>query len=278
MDVATQVYIKYTQVYAAKPQSPQQLIAFSRLIKDITSVKWMHAKSVLLSPPEQATSDHPCSLTLKDSVKPPIKIGIESILADLSLDNISQQIWRESRKPTNMVLLLDISDSMNDHVEDRHSSKHVICRYRTAPYVTFTVYDFAHYGARRSRIEKAKQQCISLLQQLASHDRVAVIAFDDSIEVVQEMQCVKDVNMRQLTQRVKALQSGHCTYLQDAHSKAIDLMKQYYQNGGDDEHERYDHKIVIVSDLPPNSVQVKAALHNTRMSRCASHCVVVEKR
>eukprot|EP01084_Bolivina_argentea_P157833 275024_1 len=258
VDVATQAYLKYNEFYGYIPKTAEHLISFSQNTVGVERLKWIDANRIIKSPP-----------TIQNEISTD-KIDIESILfnpfnMEQLNDKSSIKILGKKQKYVNVVILLDISSSMN------HSATSVICQYRSRPYVTITVYDFCH---TTSKFEIAKHALISLLHQLTSNDRVSVIAFNGNTQIIQTLTFMSDINTLDLTQNIANIRATGSTNLEDVYKAAIDLFKKDVEYN---KHNEYENKIVLLSDLLPDNNKMNQVFGN-KGARRSVICVPVKKQ
>jgi Ca-activated chloride channel family protein len=187
------------------------------------------------------------------STEPTDKLFSPSYSSAVTRDPISHQTeyylavglnsgMRESdfqRKKLNLVIVLDKSgsmgDSYNQYYYDRYGNQ---------------VDAYAEEGIdRRSKMQSADESVVSLLDQLQSDDRFAIVTFSSSAYLDKPMGLVSRVDMRDVKNRVLDISAGGSTNL----AAGLQMATQQFRNLYEINNYEYENRIIVLSDAQPNT-------------------------
>lgn len=136
------------------------------------------------------------------------------------------------RKKLNLVIVLDISDSMSE---------------------SFNRYYYDDAGEkrpteRRAKIRAAKESVLSLTDHLRDGDRFGMVTFNDNAETVVPMQSVGEHDMEDVRSRIRSLGPSGGTNLDAGMDRATRMVEPH----ADDDATEYETRIVYITDAMPN--------------------------
>eukprot|EP01025_Chloroclados_australasicus_P031087 TRINITY_DN3138_c0_g1_i4.p1 TRINITY_DN3138_c0_g1~~TRINITY_DN3138_c0_g1_i4.p1 ORF type:complete len:649 (-),score=40.19 TRINITY_DN3138_c0_g1_i4:431-2377(-) len=130
------------------------------------------------------------------------------------------------RKDLDLVIVLDISGSMSESIG------------RRLPFWGFLGFD-PGYG---SKIDVAKQAINDIINQLTPNDRLGIVTFESSADVIQQLEFVTDTKKAEITRRVQYISTKGYTNLEDGLNKAVGLMTQ----------DSRQNRLMVITDARPN--------------------------
>lgn len=138
------------------------------------------------------------------------------------------------RKKLNLVVVLDISGSMNE---------------------TFNSYYYDNKNKsnnselNNSKIQVATKSIGSLLNHLNGDDRFGMVVFDDQGAVAKELGKIKDCDMAELKNDILSIKTNGSTNIEDGYQKAADLFKKLSEQNDSE----YENRIILLTDAMPNT-------------------------
>ncbi|MDD5704247.1 MAG: VWA domain-containing protein, partial [Dehalococcoidales bacterium] len=143
------------------------------------------------------------------------------------------------RKKLNLVILLDNSGSMgeayNQYYYDRFGQP---------------VDAYAEEGInRRSKMQSAAESVVSILEQLRSDDRFAIVTFNSNASVPKPMGLVDRTDMRDVKNRVLDIGAGGGTNL----SAGMELAARQFKGLREVDSYEYENRIIVLTDAQPNT-------------------------
>ncbi len=148
------------------------------------------------------------------------------------------------RKNLNLVIVLDSSGSMGENFNQYY-------------YDRFGKQIDAYEGSgiyRARKIDSAKEAILSILDQLADNDRLAIVQFNSTASVVKSMGKVGEINLTSVKNDVLNIQAGGSTNLSSGIELATDKLR-YVPDAGKAE---YESRLIILTDAQPNTGDISA--------------------
>jgi Ca-activated chloride channel family protein len=193
------------------------------------------------------------------SVEPTSKLYSPSYSFAVSRDPISHQPeyylsvglnsgMKESdfqRKKLNLVIVLDDSGSMGE---------------------SYNQYYYDQYGRlidiyseeginRRTKIESADESVVSILNQLNSDDRFAIVTFNSNAHLEKPMGLVSRTDMQNVKNHVLDINAGGSTNL-DA---GLQMATQQFYNLYEANSYEYENRIMVLTDAQPNTGDISSS-------------------
>jgi Ca-activated chloride channel homolog len=149
------------------------------------------------------------------------------------------------RKKLNLVIVLDNSGSMGDNYNqyyyDRFGNQ---------------VDAYAEEGLdRRNKIRSATESVVSILDQLKSDDRFAVVTFNTNAYLEKPMGLVSRADMRDIKNHVLDIIAGGSTNLDAGMRMATQQFNNLYELNSYE----YENRIMVLTDAQPNTGDVSSA-------------------
>lgn len=167
----------------------------------------------------------------------------------LSIGLLSSEDGKNHREPLNLVLVIDVSGSMS-------SSLGVDKWYKKA----------------NSKLDLAKSCVKNIYSKLSDNERLGVLSFNDSSEIILKMQSKKNIKKSEFFKNVDSLTAGGGTSLEAGYKPAIDMIKQ--QISEDVEYKTKDslpinHRIIFITDAMINNGDESDLLYNLNQNSSA---------
>jgi Ca-activated chloride channel homolog len=150
-----------------------------------------------------------------------------------------------SRKKLNLVIVMDISGSMGE-------------LYNQYYYDRLGKQQDAYEGegiARHTKMESADEAAVSILNQLESGDRFAIVLFNSSATVFKPMGLVRNTNMNNIKDDVLDINPGGSTNM----AAGMDLATQQFRNLLEVNSYDYENRIVLLTDAQPNTGDISSS-------------------
>jgi len=98
----------------------------------------------------------------------------------------------------------------------------------------------------------AKGAIVDMLKHLRDDDRLSIVTFDSSSDVLQELEIVKNIAMNKLKRTIDGIYSGGSTNLERGYKRATEQLTNCFAcvNGGLD---KFENRIVVLTDAQANS-------------------------
>jgi len=144
-----------------------------------------------------------------------------------------------SRKKLNLVIVIDDSGSMGE-------------LYTQYYYDRYGVRQDAYAGegiTRQTKMNSADNAVVSILDQLNSGDRFAIVLFNSTAMLAKPMGLVDNTNMRDVENNVLGINAGGNTNLSAGMQMATDQFRNLREVNSYD----YENRIIILTDAQPNS-------------------------
>ena len=143
------------------------------------------------------------------------------------------------RKKLNLVIVLDTSGSMNEDYNRYY--------YDRAGQLKDIYEEEGISGAKK--IDSAVQAVTTILDQLNSNDRFAVVQFNSNALLVKSMGTVGTTNMISLKNKLYDIIAGGSTNL----GAGLDMALQQYGNTYEMDTYDYENRIIVITDAQPNT-------------------------
>jgi len=143
------------------------------------------------------------------------------------------------RKLLNLVIVLDVSDSMNAYFDQYYYDG---SGNRINAYADEGVY-------RKTKIGCAKDAVVTILDQLDRGDHFAIVSFNTNARAIQSMGPVNQVNMSDTEDQVLNLFASGSTNL-DA---GMDLARAQFRGLTNLDSSEYENRIIVLTDAQPNT-------------------------
>ncbi len=137
------------------------------------------------------------------------------------------------RKKLNLVVVLDISGSMNEQFDRYYYDG------------SGSVIDQGEEAAR-SKIEVARESLIALMDHLKPEDRFGVVLFNDQAYLARELRPLREAGLESIKQHVRELQARGGTHLSAGMKQATELLSSIPAAQG------YESRIIFLTDAMPN--------------------------
>ena len=136
------------------------------------------------------------------------------------------------RKNLNLVILLDVSGSMYSQ--------------------------FRCDNEYKSKMRIANESCVALMDHLTPKDRFALVTFQSDAQVIQSLEFVNDIDMKDLKKRILSIRENGGTYFEGGYNKVIQLFENLFKrsdyalntNVMDDM--QYENRVILITDAQPN--------------------------
>jgi Ca-activated chloride channel family protein len=143
------------------------------------------------------------------------------------------------RKTLNLVIVLDNSGSMNEQYTQYYYDQY-----------GKQVDAYAEEGINRpSKMQSANEAVVSILDQLKSDDRFAIVTFNNAARLEKSMDYVSRTDMWNVEDDVRNITPGGSTNLAAGLEMAS---KQFNRLSGMDSYE-YENRIIVLTDAQPNT-------------------------
>jgi len=141
------------------------------------------------------------------------------------------------RKKLNLIIVLDISDSMNggfnEYYYDKFGKKVQLSREeRTTP-----------------KIEVAKEAVATLLDHLTADDRFGMVLFNNQAYLVKPLALVGDTDMEAIKDHILEIRASKGTNLASGMQLGTELLNEY----ADADQSEYENRIIFLTDAMPNT-------------------------
>jgi Ca-activated chloride channel homolog len=162
------------------------------------------------------------------------------------------------RKKLNLVIVLDNSGSMGElytqYYYDRTGNK---------------VDAYAEEGInRQTKMASATDSVVSILNQLGSDDRFAIVLFNSNASLVKPMGPVNRTDMRSVCNNVLDIAAGGNTNL----AAGLQLATQQFNNFFEMNNYEYENRIIVLTDAQPNTGDfTSSGLFNIAASNANNH-------
>ena len=143
------------------------------------------------------------------------------------------------RKKLNLIVLLDISGSMNSgfgsYYYDRFSfDKKNISRTE---------------DDRKSKMQIANEAVNILIDQLKADDRLGIVVFDHEARVLKDIEFISEININKLKKKILEITAMGGTNLEAGYIKATKLLYKYKNS----KKTEYENRIILITDAMPNT-------------------------
>jgi len=144
------------------------------------------------------------------------------------------------RKKLNLIIVLDISDSMNggfnEYYYDRFGKKVQLSREeRTTP-----------------KIEVAKEAVAALLDHLTADDRFGMVLFNKQAYLAKPLALVGDTDMEAIKDHILEIRASKGTNLASGMQLGTELLNEY----ADADQSEYENRIIFLTDAMPNTGEI----------------------
>ncbi len=142
-----------------------------------------------------------------------------------------------ARKKLNLVIVLDISDSMNGNFNSY---------YYDPSGGRSSAYEGEGWG---SKVSVAKDTIVALLDHLNSEDRVGIVAFNDRAYVAEKLNRIWEGDTEGLKRRILNIGASGSTNLSAGMVTATDLLRECANSDPSE----YENRIIFLTDAMPNT-------------------------
>lgn len=163
-----------------------------------------------------------------------LAVGLES---DFGLDEIS-------RKQLNLVVVLDISASMDSSFSDYYYDRNG----RNSRYSNGQEPGGEDPMAKRSKLEIACRSITALIDHLRPEDRLGIVLFDDEAYLAKPLRRIGETNVAALKQHILELRTGGCTNMEAGLTLGTSLLEPFSAANPDD----VENRVVFLTDAMPN--------------------------
>lgn len=165
--------------------------------------------------------------------KDPISGEPEHYLSVGLNSNISEADFQ--RKKLNLVIVLDISDSMSSSFNSYY-------------------YDGNYDQDRetKSKMEVANESVVALLDHLNPDDRYGMVLFDGSAYVAKPVSRIGNTDMESIKQHILEIREQGSTNMEAGYQTGTKLLEKYVGSNK----EEYENRIIFLTDAQPNTGQL----------------------
>lgn len=139
------------------------------------------------------------------------------------------------RKKLNLVIVMDISGSMNSQFNDYY-------------YDAYGNYVEVEEQSSESKMEVANDSIVALLDHLNAEDRLGVVLFDDDAYKAKPMRYVGETDMQALEGHILDIEPRGGTDMSAGMELASEMLEEY----ADADSEEYENRIIFITDAMPN--------------------------
>jgi len=139
------------------------------------------------------------------------------------------------RKKLNLVVVLDISGSMDSYFDEY---------YYDDPYG----FDEWNYDDSKTKMDIANESIVGLLDHLEDDDRFGMVLFDDQAYLAKELNKVKNTKMDSIKDHILEIEAMGGTNMESGMEMATDLFDEYINA----DQSEYENRIIFLTDAMPN--------------------------
>ena len=147
-----------------------------------------------------------------------------------------------SRKQLNLVLVIDISSSMQhpfgryyyDNMKDRQNTEQ----------------DTSEEDLNKTKMRSASEAVVAMLKHLNPEDSVGVVLFNTSAQVLKPLGKVKDTDLKDLKDKILKLGASGSTNMFAGMEKAAEMFNDYQDKGTPSE---VENRMIFLTDAQPNT-------------------------
>ena len=147
-----------------------------------------------------------------------------------------------SRKKLNLVLLIDISGSM-DSPFDRYYYDNMTDGQNAEQ-------DPSEDDLSKTKMQSASEAVVVLLGHLKPEDSFGVVLFNESARVLKSFGKVKDANLKNIKDKILKLEADGGTDISSGLKKATEMFDDYHGKGTADE---VENRMIVLTDAQPNT-------------------------
>lgn len=157
----------------------------------------------------------------------------------LSIGLLSSEDGKNLRTPLNLVLVIDVSGSMSSPLDDNPIEPKwydKLLRREIQP---------------KSKLDLAISCVKNIYSKLSDNERLGVLSFNDSHEIVLGLRQKKDINKSEFFKKIELLRAGGGTTLASGYQPAIDMLKKQISedsNAKDKDLLPKNHRIIFITD------------------------------
>lgn len=161
--------------------------------------------------------------------KDPISSNSEYYMTVGLNSNIKQSDFK--RKKQNIVVLLDISGSMESSLNSYYYDNSLLSKFMD----------------NKSKMQLANESVNLMIDELKDDDRLAMVLFDDDAYLAKNFNLIKDTDISKLKNHILEIEACGGTNFEKGYKKATEL----FSNELLDDKE-YDNRIIVITDAMPN--------------------------
>ena len=140
-----------------------------------------------------------------------------------------------SRKKLNLVLVLDISGSMDSNMEEYY-------------YDGIPDNDDLEENSVKTKMKVAEESINILLDKLNPDDKVGVVLFDDNSYLAKPINLVGDTDIEAIKEHVLEIEAMGGTNFE----AGIELAREQFDESGIGDKSEYENRMIIITDAMPN--------------------------
>lgn len=138
------------------------------------------------------------------------------------------------RKKLNLVVVLDISGSMNSKLDSY-------------------AYDNKRYSnSRKTKMELANEAIVSMIKHLKGDDRLGVVLFDERAYIAKPLRAIRDTDIEATKRHILAIRTKGGTDMSAGYEGGVTLFDNLPFE------EEYDNRIIFLTDAMPNSGELSS--------------------
>ena len=138
------------------------------------------------------------------------------------------------RKKQNIVVVLDISGSMDSSLDSYYYDKNLL--------------DYVNPDTYKSKMKLANESVNLMLDKLKDDDRFGMVLFDDRAYLGKKLSLVGETDIKALKNHISEIEANGGTNFEAGYTKATELFDKELLSDSE-----YDNRIIIITDAMPNT-------------------------
>ena len=138
------------------------------------------------------------------------------------------------RKKQNIVVVLDISGSMDSSLDSYYYDKNLL--------------DYVNPDTYKSKMKLANESVNLMLDKLKEDDRFGMVLFDDRAYLGKKLSLVGETDIKALKNHISEIEANGGTNFEAGYTKATELFDKELLSDSE-----YDNRIIIITDAMPNT-------------------------
>ena len=150
-----------------------------------------------------------------------------------------------SRKRLNLIIVIDISGSMEDTFNNYYYDQHI----KNEQSDQNSSGEISSEEQKKTKMQSASESVAALLDHLQPEDSFGVVLFNDTARLETAFTKVKEANMENIKQHILNLEPGRGTDL----SAGMQMAKMLFENHPKGNPSEVENRIIFLTDAQPNS-------------------------